>query len=226
MPCSVLQGPLKIETTQQAASASSNPTHAKMKHHYNVTDSMKEVMSVITSQPEDPLGKIAAIVGAVTVASSPQHRAILRMRPVLCEEMAIALETAINTLYVCYMNGGLTEAVFQVYINSAIAAQGALALPASIDCGMRFIAYKDGKEYMGQVDEDGMIVSKIVAGEYVSDGVYNRHISGESWANQHAIARKEVCALVEDGIADAPAAASAEPVASHPIIPPLRISAV
>ena len=175
-----------------------------MKHTYNLHEAMKEVLAVIAGQPTDPFGKITTIVAAVTLAIDSKHRAILRMRPVLVEEMACALETALEVLI---STGAVTEEACQPYIAAAVAAQNALALPASVDCGMRFIAYKDGKEFMAEIDWEGRIVGKRIAGLYDDEGV--AHLSGEGWANHHAIPRSAVFAVVIDA-SDAGADSSAD----------------
>lgn len=171
-----------------------------MKHTYNLHNAMKEVLDIVAAQPADPFGKITALVAAVTLATDAKHRAILRMRPVLAEEMLAALDTSLDMLYVLLSGDAANEAIYQPYIAAAVAAQNALNLPASVDCGMRFVAYKDGKEFMARIDVDGRIVGKRVAGLYDEEGI--AHLSGEGWANHYAIPRSTVFAVVEDAGTD------------------------
>ena len=167
-----------------------------MKHTYNLHEAMKEVLDVIAGQPTDPFGKITTLVAAVTLATDAKHRAILRMRPVLAEEMNIALETAIEVIQTVLSTGAVGEEACQPYITAAVAAQHALALPASVDCDMRFVAFKNGAEFMAEIDWEGRIVGKKVAGTYDEEGI--AHLSGEGWANHYAIARSTVFAIVKD----------------------------
>lgn len=164
-----------------------------MKYTYNLHEAMQEVLDLVAAQPADPFGKIATLVAAVTLATDAKHRAILRMRPVLAEEMSVAIEAALEVLISI---GAVGEEVCQPYIAAAVAAQHALALPASVDCGMRFVAYKDGKEFMAQIDSEGRIIGKLAAGIYDEEEV--EHLSGEGWANYYAIPRSAVSVVVEN----------------------------
>lgn len=189
-----------------------------MKHTYNLHEAMKEVLDVVAGQPADPFGKITALVAAVTLATDAKHRAILRMRPVLAEEMNAALETTLEVLQTVLSTGAVSEEVCQPYITAAVAAQNVLALPASVDCGMRFVAYKDGKEFMAQIDSEGRIIGKLAAGIYDEEEV--EHLSGEGWANHYALARSTVFAVVKD-TSDAGGDSSADVAADTADVSPM-----